>query len=80
MNKHWRELTSEILCEQIGPVAEIIIDDALDKIDAKQQEMKFSRDYLAFIKSLYKELPTDINRKQLCESLWSAMIDNKMFL
>lgn len=79
MTKDWRHLTSEILFEYIGPVTEVIIDDALESLEAEQRNIIHARDYVTFVKALYKELPDDIDRKAVCEQLWAEMMNHKVF-
>lgn len=78
MKVDWIDFTSTIIAEQIGPVSIVIIEQALSRMSLKQQKMSSSRDYLVFLKQLKRELPEDINRKELCEKLWVEMMAKKI--
>jgi len=78
MKIDWIDFTSTMVADQIGPVSIIIIEQALAKMPKRQQEMNSSRDYLIFLKQLKRELPEDINRKELCDKLWVEMMNKKI--
>ena len=78
MKVDWIDFTSNMVADQIGPVSIVIIEQALENMPARQQKMSSSRDYLVFLKQLQKELPEDINRKDLCEKLWVEMMNKKI--
>jgi len=78
MKVDWIDFTSNMVADQIGPVSVVIIEQALENMPARQQKMSSSRDYLVFLKQLQKELPEDINRKELCEKLWVKMMNKKI--
>jgi len=77
MKVDWMDFTIDIVANEIGPVSIIVIEQALAKVPAKQNKMSSSRDYLVFLKQLKRELPEDIDGKQLCDKLWVEMMNQK---
>ncbi len=60
----WQEETTKILARSIGPVAEIIVDETAKNGGFQDKEMA-PANYLKFLEALYKELPDDIDRKEV---------------
>lgn len=78
MNIDWLDFTSNMVAKKVGPVAIVLINQSVQKMNVKQKQMRNSRDYLVFLKILKKELPSDIDAKELCESLWVEMMHKKL--
>ncbi|MEE8482659.1 MAG: hypothetical protein V3S12_04840 [Acidiferrobacterales bacterium] len=72
---NWREHTIKLAAEVVGPVAEIIVDDTIEKYGFADTEM-VPTTYLRFLESLYKELPMDVDRKTLCLHIRDTVIKN----
>lgn len=66
--RNWREITLRLVVERIGPVAELVVEDALRKRGLAGGEIVPSR-YLQFLETFYQELPKEIDRKALCYHL-----------
>jgi len=64
----WREMTIRVLAEKIGPAAEIIVDDVLEKQGIGERDMGAAK-YLEFLKILCDELPPEVDREAVCRYL-----------
>jgi len=62
--KNWRSIVSKALSEEVGPTAELMIDETLRDMHTIEGEMVASR-FLVFLKRIYKVLPEDIDRNDL---------------
>jgi hypothetical protein len=78
MKSNWREATSDVLAEIIGPASGIIIELALKKLPVNDQKMLRSRSYLNFLKELEKFLPGDSKPKAICEKIWLEMLNKNI--
>jgi len=59
--KNWRSIAYKVLSEQVGPTAELMIDEALRTMNTLEGEMVASR-YLLFLKKIYSVLPDNIDK------------------
>lgn len=62
--KNWRSIVSNVLIEEVGPTADLMIDETLRDMHTLEGEMVASR-FLIFLKRIYKVLPEDIDRNEL---------------
>ena len=60
MNANWKNITIDLMAEQIGPVAQIIIHDAIENLGLQTGLMTPSI-YSQMLIQISKELPTEIN-------------------
>ncbi len=64
----WREITIRVVAEFTGPVAELLVDDALKATGVSEAEMSAGL-YIRFLQNLYAELPQDIDRNKACQTV-----------
>lgn len=64
----WKDLTTKAVAEFTGPVAELLIDDALIKTGINEPEMSPGL-YIRFLQNLYAELPADLDRNTICQTV-----------
>jgi hypothetical protein len=69
----WRYLSEKLLAEKIGPVAELLVSDALAELGVTEQELTASH-FSKFVRSLYEKLPDSIDRRALCHELQAAVL------
>lgn len=69
----WRYISEKLLAEKIGPVAELLVSDALAELGVAEQDFTAS-DFPKFVRSLYEKLPDSIDRRRLCHELQSAVL------
>jgi len=69
----WREDTIKLVAQVLGPVAEIIVDDTIQKNGFSDSEM-VPTTYLRFLEALYQELPDDVDRKSLVLKIRNIML------
>lgn len=65
-----RRFVIACLADHVGPVADLIVDDALNQCGVQDQELHRSRKFLVFLKALKAELPADIDRQTVYDQLW----------
>ncbi len=71
--KNWRSIAANVLSQQVGPTAEIMIDDTLKEMNMLEGEMVASR-FLVFLKRIYKILPADVDRNALVYKLRNEVL------
>lgn len=71
----WRENTIKLVAQVLGPVAELIVDDTINKNGFVDVEM-VPTTYLRFLEALYQELPADVDRKSLVLNIRDTMLRN----
>lgn len=64
----WKKLTIEAVAEHTGPVAELLVDDALVASGLSESEMTAGT-YIRFLQKLYLELPGEIDRNRACQEI-----------
>lgn len=69
----WRQFTVQALAEKIGPVADLLVDDALNEMGVSEQDMTASH-YQRFIRLLYEKLPAGVDRRELCRQAQVAVL------
>jgi hypothetical protein len=69
----WRQFTVQAVAEKIGPVAELLVDDAFNELGVSEQDMTAAH-YLRFIRLLYEKLPASIDRRELCRQAQAAVL------
>jgi len=69
----WRNNTIRHVAQVLGPAAEIIVDDTIEKNGFSNTEM-VPITYLKFLEALYRELPDDVDRKALCLEIRDAVL------
>lgn len=74
----WRKPVLDALCAQVGPVAEIILEDASRKAGVDKPDISPAQ-YLQFLRVLYEELPKEIDRRALCERLRQQVLQQYGF-
>lgn len=60
----------EVLAEQLGPVAQLIAEDALHASHLEVDKLNHSRVFLVFLKAVKLELPPDIDRQTTYDLIW----------
>ena len=65
MKSDWKDITIDIISEQTGPVAAVIVNDTLEKLNLENQLMT-SSSYARFLIKLPSELPASINALEIC--------------
>lgn len=76
--KGWRKQVLDVLRLQVGPVAEIILDDASRKAGTDKEDISPAQ-YLQFLRVLYEELPKEIDRRALCARLRRQVLEQYGF-
>jgi len=71
--KNWRSIVANVLIEQVGPTADLMIDETLRDMHTLEGEMVASR-FLVFLKRIYKVLPEDIDRNALVYKLRNEVL------
>ena len=69
----WRERTVSEVAESAGPVAEMLIDSAVRTVGAAN-DIGTPHGYCRFLRALYEELPENLDRKQICDTLCQKML------
>lgn len=75
---NWRETTVAMLSEKVGPVAALLVDDALRKMRDVGSEMPASQ-FLKFLRTLQGLLPVEIDRKAVCDDIRDAVFRQNGF-
>lgn len=60
MNANWKNITIDLMAEQIGPVAQIIVHDVIEDLSLQNGLMTPSI-YTQFLIQISAELPAEIN-------------------
>lgn len=60
MNTNWKNITIDLMAEQVGPVAQIIVHDAIENLSLQSGLMTPSI-YDQFLTLISAELPSEIN-------------------
>lgn len=71
--KNWRSIAANVLSEQVGPTAELMIDDALRELNVLEGEMVASR-FLVFLKKIHSMLPDDVDKNDLIYKLRNEVL------
>lgn len=74
----WKKLTIEATADLVGPVAELLIDDALAKTGFNESEMSAGL-YIQFLQKLYAELPAEIDRNSACQKIRKIVLSKYGF-
>ena len=65
MRSDWKDITIDIISEQTGPVAAVIVSDVIDNLELENKLMT-SAMYARFLMKLSSELPAGTNSVELC--------------
>lgn len=65
MKFNWKEITIEVVSEQLGPVGVVIVNDVIDSLDLANKPITPAI-YSQFLIKLSSNLPGDINPIELC--------------
>lgn len=71
--KNWRAIASRILSDEIGPTAEIMIDETLSEMNMLEGEMVASR-FLVFLKKMHTKIPDTIDRNALLYNMRNEVL------
>lgn len=72
--------TVDRLAERFGPIAELLVQDALERSGVKAGQLRSSRHFLRFLGALHDELPGNEDmRRDICERLWRELGDSFVF-
>lgn len=71
--KNWRAIAYKVLSEQVGPTAELMIDETLRNMNMLEGEMVASR-FLVFLKIIHTVLPEDIDRRAIVYKLRNEVL------
>lgn len=63
----WKKETVKVVAEYTGPVAELLVDDALEKCGVPEQQMT-AASFLKFLQVLLLELPPEVDRDSVSEA------------
>ena len=69
----WRQITVRVLAEKIGPVADLVVGDALAALGVAEGDMTAAH-YIQFIRLLYEKLPASIDRRSMCQMLQASVL------
>lgn len=73
MTPLWRTTTVRILSESLGPVAEQVVDQALAECRVTEADVT-ADNFLEIIRALYEKLPPSVDRRMLCRSVTSSIL------
>lgn len=71
--RNWRSIAAKVLSKQVGPTAELMIDDALREMNMLEGEMVASR-FLVFLKKIHSMLPDHIDKNDLVYRLRNEVL------
>ena len=71
--KNWRSIAANVLIKQVGPTAELMIDETLRDMNMLEGEMVASR-FLVFLKRIYTVLPDNIDKNALIYELRNEVL------
>ena len=71
--KNWRSIAANVLIQQVGPTAELMIDETLRDMNMLEGEMVASR-FLVFLKRIYTVLPDNIDKNALIYELRNEVL------
>lgn len=69
----WRQITVRVLAEKIGPVADLVVGDALAALGVAEGDMTAAH-YIQFMRLLYEKLPASIDRRSMCQELQASVL------
>ncbi len=69
----WRSQTVQFLTQHVGVVAEICVDDAVGQLEDPNETMS-ATGYLRFLRTLFQEMPADVDRLGICAALRTEML------
>lgn len=64
----WKQVTIQAVAVYTGPVAELLVEDALAKCGVSEADMTAGT-YIRFLQKLHDELPTEIDRDKTCHAV-----------
>jgi len=71
--KNWRSIAANVLIKQVGPTAELMIDETLRDMNMLEGEMVASR-FLVFLKRIYTVLPDNVDKNALIYELRNEVL------
>lgn len=71
--KNWRSIAANVLIKQVGPTAELMIDETLRDMNMLEGEMVASR-FLVFLKRIHKVLPDNVDKTALIYELRNEVL------
>ena len=71
--KNWRAIAYKVLSAQVGPTAELMIEETLRDMNMLEGEMVASR-FLLFLKKIYTVLPDDIDKNAMIYKLRNEVL------
>jgi hypothetical protein len=69
----WRGITVKTLAEKVGPVANLVVDEALTELGVAEQDVTAAH-FVQLVRLLYEKLPANIDRRALCQTLHTAVL------